>query len=161
MIETEGLIKKGMDSTADKEYQNISQGTDTSGLLNGGSGFNDGLNFGNDAMTQAIRQKYSKPFQVQQQGLQNKMKLDARNEHFTKIHTAHQLANEEANLNFQKEMIKYKQKMQKKAMRGQIISTVLSLGGAVAGGVVGGPVGAMAGYGGGAMAGQAIGEKIG
>lgn len=156
MRETEGLIKQGMDSTPEQAYQGMAQGTDTSGLLNQSDNTNQNLSFGDQALSSAIRGKYSKPFQVQQQGLQNKMKLDARNEHFEKIRVAHELANEEANLNFQKELIKYKQKQQKRAQRQAVIGSVLGLVGGIAGGVFTG--GNPAGVGAGMAAGQGAGN---
>lgn len=157
MRETEGLINQGLTSTPEKEYQNLSQGTDTSGLLTQPDNFNQGLSFGDQALSSAIRGKYSRPFQLDQSRLQNKMKLDARNEHFQKILTAHTLANQEAQTNFQKEMIKYKQKMAKRQQRQQIVGSVLGLTGAVAGGIMGGPAGATGGLAAGGMAGQSAG----
>ena len=157
MRETEGLIKSGLDSTAEKEYQNLSQGTDYSGLINKQDNTNQSLSFGDQAMSSAIRAKYSRPFQTQQQGMQNKMQLDARNVHFEKMRVAHQMANEEANLNFQKELIKYKQKKMKQAQRSQLIGSVLGLVGGVVGGIYGGPGGAVAGQQGGSMVGTQVG----
>ncbi len=145
MKETEGLIKQGMESTPEKEYASLSQGTDYSGLLNQPDTFNQGLSYGDQGMSDAIKQKYSRPFNVQQQGMQNKMKLDARNEHFAKIKMAHDLAGQEANTNFQKEMVKYKQKQAKQQQRTAIIGSVLGLVGSVVGGIYGGPGGASAG----------------
>lgn len=159
MKETEGLIKSGLNSTPDQEYGNFSQGTDTSGLLNQDSGMNQSLSYGDQALSSAIKGKYSRPFQVQQQGLQNKMKIDARNAHFEKVLTAHHLANEEANLNFQKELIKYKQKKQKQAQRGAVIGQVLGLTGAIVGGIYGGPAGAAAGGAAGSAGGQSAGNS--
>lgn len=159
MRENEGLIQAGLNSTPEQEVANYSQGTDTSGLLNQDSGMNQSLSFGDQALSSAIKGKYSKPFQVQQQGLQNKIKLDARNAHFEKMLTAHHLANEEANLNFQKEMIKYKQKQAKKAQRGAVIGQVLGLTGAIVGGIYGGPVGSAAGGAAGNEAGQRLGNS--
>lgn len=161
MKETEGLIKSGLNSTPEQEVANFSQGTDTSGLLNQDSGMNQNLSFGDQALSSAIKGKYSRPFQVQQQGLQNSIKLDARNAHFEKMLTAHHLANEEANLNFQKEMIKYKQKQAKKAQRGAVIGQVLGLTGAIVGTVYGGgPAGGMAGGAAGQQIGQGAGEQM-
>lgn len=145
MRETQGLINEGMTSTPEKEYQALSQGTDTSGLLNQPDNFNQGLGYGYEAMSQAIRSKYSQPYQIQMQGMQNKMQLDARNAHFQKVLTAHHLASEEASMNFQKEMIKYKQKVAKRAQRQQLIGSVLGLAGGIVGSVYGGPAGGMAG----------------
>ena len=154
MKETEGLIKSGLNSSADQAYGELSSGVgDSAGLLTQPDNFNSNIAYGDQAMSSAIRNKYSKPFQVQQQGMENKMKLDARNVHFQKMLTAQQLASEEVKLNFQKEMIKYKQKMAKRAQRNQIIGQVLGIGGAVAGGAMAGPGGAIAGN----QAGQAAG----
>lgn len=157
MKETEGLINQGLTSTPEKEYQNLSQGTDTSGLLTQPDNFNQGLSFGDQALSSAIRGKYSRPFQLEQSGLQNKMKLDARNEHFQKILTAHKMASEEAAMNFQKELLKYKQKQAKKAQRGQIVGQVLGLVGGVVGGVYGGAGGAAGGMAAGNMVGNSAG----
>jgi hypothetical protein len=159
MRETQGLINQGLNSTADQSYQSISQGTEQSGLLNQPDN-SEGL--GMAPMSEAIRSKYSKPFHMQQQRQQQKMKLDARNEHFAKVEMAHQLANEEANLNFQKELIKYKQKQAKRAQRMAVINSVLQLGGMVAGTVAGGPgAGTMAGGAAGTMAGQQLASENG
>ncbi len=155
MRETQGLIQQGFDSTPDQAYGELSRGVgDSRGLLNQPDNFNQGLSYGNDAMSSAIRSKYSRPFEVQQSGLENKMKLDARNVHFKKLETAHQLANEEANMNFQKELIKYEQKKQKRAQRGALIGQVLGLVGGVVGGVYGGPAGSAVG----GTAGQSVGS---
>lgn len=157
MRETEGLIKQGMTSTPEQEYGQLSQGVGESrGLLNqdANNSFNSGMAYGDQALSSAIRSKYSKPFNVQSSGLDNKMKLDARNAHFEKVKTAHHLANEEANMNFQKELIKYKQKQQKRAQRGQLAGQVLGLVGGVVGGIYGGPAGGAAG----GAAGQSVGS---
>ncbi len=156
MRETESLIKQGFESTPDKAYGQLSAGTDTSGLLSQSDNMNQGLSFGDQGLSQAIRSRYSRPFQAQQSGLQNKMKLDARNEHFEKIRVAHELANQEAQTNFQKEMIKYKQKMAKRAQRQQIVGSVLGLTGGVIGGMMGGPAGAAGGMAAGGAASQAV-----
>lgn len=146
MKETEGLIKQGMESTPDQAYGSIAQGTkDSAGLLSGPETFNQGLSFGDQALSSAIRSKYSKPYNVKMQGLENKMRLDARNAHQAKLETAHQLASEEAQMNFQKEMIKYKKKMAKRQMRQQLVGSVLGIGATVAGGAMGGPAGAAGG----------------
>jgi len=154
LTNTQGLVDRANASTPDKEYQSLSQGTDTSGLLNQSDNMNQNLSFGDQALSTAIRGKYSKPFQVQQQGMQNKMKLDARNEHFEKVRVAHELASQEAQTNFQKELIKYKQKQQKRAQRQQLVGSVLGIVGGVAGGIMGGPAGAKGGMAGG----QAVGN---
>ena len=156
MKETEGLINQGMTSTPEQSYQSFSEGTDTSGLLNRSDNFDQGMGF--NPMSEAIKQKYSRPFQLNQDKLQNKMKLDARNEHFAKIEMAHNLASQEASTNFQKELLKYKQKQQKRAQRQAIIGSVLGLGGGIAGAAMGGPAGAGMGMSAGnslAQAGQA------
>lgn len=156
LTNTQGLVDRAMGSSNEQEYQNLSKGTDTSGLLNQGDNLNQNLSFGDNALSSAIRSKYSKPFQVQQQGLQNKMQLDAKNTHFEKLLTAQQMASQEVQLNFQKEMIKYKQKMAKRQQRQQLVGSVLGLTGAVAGGVMGGPAGAVGGSAAGGAAGQAV-----
>lgn len=159
MRETEGLINQGMQSTPEQSYGQLSQGVgDSRGLLNQQDNFNQGMAYGDQALSSAIRSKYSKPYNVQMSGLDNKMKLDARNAHFEKIRTAHQMANEEANLNFQKELIKYKQKKQKQAQRSALIGQTLGIVGAAVGGAYGGPAGAAAGGGAGQMMGSEIGK---
>lgn len=146
MRETEGLIQQGLTSTPEDEYKAISQGVDDyKGLLTKPDSFNKDAAYGNEAMSNAIRSKYSKPYQVQMQGLDNKLKLDARNAHFEKIRTAHQLANEEANLNFQKEVIKWKKKQAKQAQRQALAGSVLGLVGGVVGTAYGGAAGGAAG----------------
>lgn len=158
MRETEGLIKQGFESTPDQAYGQLSQGVgDSKGLLTQDDNFNQGLSYGDQALTSAIRSKFSKPHNIQMSGMENKMKLDARNAHFAKIQTAHQLANEEANLNFQKELIKYKQKKQKQAQRSALIGQTLGLVGGVVGGIYGGPAGAAGGMAGGQMVGSQLG----
>ena len=153
MKETEGLINQGMNSTSDKEFANISQGTnDSRGLLTQPDNFSSGL--ASDPMSEAIRGKYSRNYNIHQSGLQNKMKVDARNSHFEKVRVAHELANEEAQINFQKEMTKYKQKMAKRQQRQALIGQTLGLVGGVVGGIYGGPAGAA----GGSTAGQAAGS---
>lgn len=162
MRETEGLIRQGMESTPEQEYSRISQGVDDSrGLLTQQDNTNQGLAYGDEALSSAIRGKMSKGYNVARSGLENKMKLDARNEHQAKLMTAHQMANEEANLNFQKEMIKYKQKKMKQAQRQQLIGQVLGLTGAVVGGVYGGPAGAAAGGAAGNMVGGGMSQGQG
>jgi hypothetical protein len=133
MKETQRIIDDGMNSTVEKEHGMLSQGSDTSGLLGQNDNFNSGLGYGDNAMSSAIRNKYSQGYNTQMSGMGNKMQLDARNAHSQKILTAHNMASEEANLNMQKEMIKYKQKQMKKAQRGQIVGNVLGLVGSFLG----------------------------
>lgn len=157
MRETEGLIQAGLNSNPEQEQQALSAGVhDSAGLLNQSDNMNSGLSYGDQALSSAIRNKYSTPFRMQQQGLDNRIKLDARNAHFEKMLTAHQLASQEAQLNFQKELIKYKQKMAKRQQRQQLVGQTLGLVGAIAGGAMGGPAGA----GGGMAAGGAAGTMM-
>jgi hypothetical protein len=149
---SQGLIDAANASTPQSEYASLSKGTNQSGLIDSGASFDNTLAY--KPQTDAIRSKYMQGYNTQMAGLENKMSLESKNASFNKIAVATEAAAQEAQLNFQKELMKYKQKMAKRAQRMATIGTVLNVAGTAGGFAVGGPAGAVVG---GAVANQAAG----
>lgn len=135
-------------------------GTETArGLLNSGdNGFTAGLGGENQAMSQAIKAKYGGTFNRAQDRLNVDNLKNAKADHLKKLEVATQMATQEHQMNFEKEMQRKKMAQMAKAMRGQVVGSVLGIVGAGAGAFFGGPAGMMAGAALGQGAGQAIGS---
>jgi hypothetical protein len=139
---SQGLIDNAMSNSPEKEYQAISKGVDSSrGLVRSDDQFNSALSMKNP-QSDAIRQKYMGEFDLKMGGLKNQMSLDAKNASFNKLAVATEAAAQEAQLNFQKEVMKYRQRKAKQAQRMAVVGNVLGLVGMGAGAMAGGPVGA-------------------
>lgn len=126
------------------------------GLINRPDNFNQGLSFGDQAMSQAIKAKYQ-GMNLAPQSMALESKRMAQDSHLNKLNMASQLAADEANMNLQKEILRQKKKQAQKAMRGQVIGSILGIGGAAAGVALGGAAGGMAGF----AAGQGVGQAVG
>lgn len=128
------------------------------GLINRPDNYNQGLSFGNQALSQAIRNKYQGQ-NLQPQAMALESRRMATESHLNKLNMASQLAADEANMNLQKEILRQKKKQAQRAARGQVLGAVLGIGGAIAGGAVTG--GNAAGIMAGASAGQGVGQAMG
>lgn len=120
--------------------------------------FNAGLGGNNDPTLSAIKNKYNKQFSHNQQRLSLGAMRDAEEDNLRKIQVANQLADQEMEMNRQKEMLKQQMKKAKRAARSATIGNILGVAGAGAGFAFGGgPAGAAVGMG----SGQAIGNMAG
>lgn len=132
--------------------------TQARGLLNSGNaGFDNTLDYGNNALTSAIQNRYSQGFNQSQQRLNTSILQNADADHLQNLMTATQSAGQEVELNRQKSLLAWKIDQANKRARGQILGTTLGIVGGVIGGVVGGAGGASAGY----MAGSGVGQMYG
>lgn len=132
------------------------------GLLSSGPDtFSQNLGGSDQAMGQAIRAKYMQKYSQGERKLAHEMNKAGQNDYLKKLAVTSDLANQEHQLNVQKEMLKQKQKAAKKAARGQIVGQVLGIAGAVVGGVasLGNPAAIYAGYQVGNAAGNAAGSS--
>lgn len=131
------------------------------GLLSqGGNELNSGLNYGDQAMSLAIRQKYMGEFNrnVHKVNLNNLRAADE--DHIRKLSVASELANQEVEMNRQKEILKHKMKEAKKAQRGAMVGQVLGIVGGVVAGAYSGGAAAGAGYAVGSGIGNAAGRDM-
>lgn len=146
--------------SVDQRNADYSSGeTAARGLLNSGdNGFTAGLGGENQAMSQAIKAKYGGVFGRAQDRLNIDTLKNAKADHLKKLEVATDMATQEHQMNFEKEMQRKKMAQMAKAMRGQLVGSVLGIVGGVGGAVVGGPAGAMAGAALGSGAGNAIGS---
>lgn len=149
--------------TADSMAKQYGAGTENArGLLNqGGNTFNEGLSYGDKAMSSAIRGKYMGEFNRNAHKVNLNNLRNADEDHIRKLSVASELANQEVEMNRQKEILKHKMKQAKKQQRGAMIGQVLGIVGAVGGGVAGNIAAPGVGTAPGAMAGQAIGSGLG
>lgn len=163
---TGGLVKDDMNLGADQRSANYMGGAQEAGrgLIGQDDNFSQGLGFGDQAMSAAIKSKYNAKYNLGENRLAHEMKKAGQDDQIKKLQVTSQLASEEHQMNLQKEILRRKKIQAKKAARGQIIGQVLGITGAVAGGVIGAaaggagaPMGAMAGY----QAGTALGGAVG
>ncbi len=146
--------------TSAGQAANYTSGTDSArGLLNRPDTFSAGLGGAPDPMQSAIRQKYAGQFERAQDHTNLDALKGAKLDHLRKLDVATQMASQEHQMNFEKEMQRKKMSQQQRMMRGQIVGQVLGIVGAVAGGVAGAPTGV--GAVGGAAAGYALGSGVG
>jgi hypothetical protein len=141
--------------------------TQARGLLNSGnSGMDSSIDYGNNALTQAIQNRYSQGFNQNQATLNTSIMQNADADHLQNLQVATGAATQEVELNRQKALLAWKIDQANKKARGQILGTTLGIVGGVIGGVAGGyatggvevGAGAAAGYGLGAGVGQSIGQ---
>ncbi len=127
------------------------------GLLNSHDNFNNGLSYGDQATSAAIKSRYL----PQQNQAANQLKIDtmknADADHIRNLQTATAAAGQEVELNKQKALLKWKIDQADKKARGAILGTTLGIVGGVVAGVYTGGTGAAAGY----AAGQGIGQAAG
>ena len=149
-------INGAMNSSPEK-MQASYQPPSASGLLKDDGGFNEGLAYKNP-MSAAIQARTMSGFQKEEQKLNAEVKNQSRNAYFDRLSQAASLAQQEQQMNFEKEMARRRAKEAKKQARGQIIGTILGVAGAGAGAMMGGgPVGAVAG----AQLGSSVGNIAG
>jgi hypothetical protein len=138
---------------------NYTGGTERArGLLNSTDNFSENLGGGANPMQDAIRQKYAGGFERNQNRVDFEALKGAKNDHLKKLQVATEMAGQEHQMNFEKEMQRKKMANAKAAMRGQIMASVLGIAGGVGGAALGGPAGAAAGYQLGSGTGQAVGS---
>lgn len=117
------------------------------GLLNTPDTMNQSLNYGDQAMSSAIRGKYMGKYSQGERRLAQTMRSAGQEDYIKKLQVTAELAGQEHQMNLQKEILRQKRAQAKKAARGQVIGTVLGITGAVVGGVTTmNPAGAAAGY---------------
>lgn len=158
-INAQSFAQEARTESAAGRAANYSGGTDVArGLLNRPDHFSQSLGGGDPAMSAAIRSKYAGNFERSANRLNFDNVKNANADHLKKLEVATQMANEEHQMNFQKEMMRKKAAQAKAAMRGQLVGSVLGIvGGAAGAGMGGGP----AGMAGGQALGQGVGTAIG
>ena len=128
------------------------------GLLGVQNNMNQGLSYGDQATTAAIKSRYN----GQNVFAQNQLNIDtmkaADADHLRNLGAATQAASQEVELNRQKAILQWNIDQQNKKARGQILGTTLGIVGGVVGGVYGGAAGAGAGYAVGSGVGNAVGS---
>lgn len=159
----QALGSEARNETAESMAKQYGGGTENArGLLNqGGNSFNSGLSYGDKAMSSAIRGKYMGDFNRNAHKVNLNNLRNADEDHIRKLSVASELANQEVEMNRQKEILKHKMKQAKKQQRGALIGSVLGIVGGVAGGVAGSMAAPGVGTGAGAMAGSALGSGLG
>lgn len=146
-------------SNADIGRSYTSGNQEARGLLNDPGQLNKSLGFNDQAMGDAIRSKYMQGYGHKESQLNNKMFQQADADHIRQLAGASELANQEVEMNRQKEILRWKVQQSKKAQRGAILGNVLGIAGAAGGAYAGGPQGMMAGMQGGQAAGNMIGSS--
>lgn len=141
--------------------RSFSAQNEAQGLINRPDNYSQGLSFGDQALSQAIRGKYIGQNAPQQERLKFESSKMARESHLNKLAMANQLAADEAQMNLQKEILRQKKKQAAKAARGQILGTVLGIGAGVGGAVLGGAASGGLGAAAGGMAGYQLGAGVG
>lgn len=151
---THDLAVNARNETNDKVYGSLMSGTDQAkGLL---ASDNYGANLGmQNPMSAAIAQKAGRSVSLEDNKLKFEMGQKAKDLHFQKLMDVEKAVTQEQNNNYQKALMKWKQKQAAKAARAQLVGAVLGTAGAIAGGAYGGPGGAAAGNAAGNLAGQA------
>lgn len=149
--------------TSNQDYAaNYGSGNSTArGLLNGANpSFDQNLDFGNQAQTQAIQGRYSQPYYRGEAQLSTNIVAAADADHLHNLQVATDAAGQEVELNRQKALMAWKIDQANKRARGQILGTTLGIVGGVVGGIYGGAGGATAGYAAGSGVGQAAGQGM-
>lgn len=154
-------ITQNIDNQASHSNQQIADsygsGGAGRGLLNAPNNFDNHLNFGNRAQTDAIRQRYMPEFDRSEKQLSLDNLKGAQMDHLRNLQVATQAASQEVVMNREKALMKDRIEKANRAARGQVLGSVLGIVGGVVGGVYGGPAGAAAGYAGGNAVGNAAG----
>ena len=129
------------------------------GLLGQSDSFNSQLGYGNQAETQAIRNRYAGNYGLKENELRIENVRNASDDNVHNLMAATQAASAEVQLNKQKSLLAWQIDQANRRARGQVLGTVLGITGGVIGGVVGGGAGgAMAGYAAGSGIGNAYGQ---
>ncbi len=162
----QGLVDHDVHQSNSQIADSYSGGaSEARGLLNTPDHMNSQLSYGNDAQSQAIRQRTDRSYDRSAQSVSLKNMMNADADHVRNLQVASQLANQEVQNNMQKDLLRNKIDQANKRARGAVVGNVLGIVGAVAGAVVGGyatggagaAAGGMAGY----QGGQALGQGIG
>lgn len=144
--EISGYGNEARQGSIDKNYSNYSQGLSQGrGLMDNVGNFSERLGSATPEAS-AIRAKYDQDFGKEQKRISLGMMRQAQEDNIKKLQAANQMADQEMEINRQKELLKWQRKQAKKAARGQLVGNVLGIVGAVGGAVVGGAPGAMVGY---------------
>lgn len=153
-----GLINEHNATDATKLGQSYSSGiSEGRGLLNRPDTMNQSLSYGNDATSNAIKQKYTQQYGLASRELSTKTMAQAHSDQVQKLTVASQLADQEVQMNKDKALLRDKKKQADRKARGAVLGHVLGIVGGVAAGVYTGGAGAPAGF----MAGEAAGNAIG
>lgn len=148
------VTQGAMNATLGSE-QAAYQPSSTRGLLADDGSFDKGLSMSPDLA--AVRSRSQRDFNQNERKLNADVKMNARNSYFERLANATDLASQESQMNFQRELMRRKAKEAKKQARGAMIGSVLGIVGGVAGTVFGGPAGGMVGM----QAGSAVGNQMG
>lgn len=153
-----GLVNEGLNTSNHQVADKYNAGNQQArGLLNSPSNFNQGLNYGDQVQSDAIKSRYNQAYGRQEQSLTLKNMMNADQDHVKQLQAASQLAGQEVETNKQKALLKNKIEQANKRARGQMLGSILGITGAVGGAYLGGGAGAGAGFQAGAAAGNAIG----
>lgn len=145
-------------SNADVAHQYGQHTSEARGLLNQGENFNSRLGgYGDKATTDAIRSRYSMPYNREEKRLKLDIMQNAATDHIRNLQVASQAAGQEVEDNRQKAILRWKVEQANKKARGAVLGNVLGIVGGVVAGIYSGGTGAAAGYAAGQGAGNAIG----
>ncbi len=157
----EELATRGLVTDTPKGPQDYASGGIQAGrgLLEAKDNFNSGINYGDQAMSQAIKQKFGQKQQMGERRMAQEMRSAGQNDYLKKLQVVSQMADQEHQINVQKRILREKQEQAKKAARGAMVGQVLGIAGAVGGAMIpgAGAAGAVAGYQVGNAAGNAVG----
>jgi hypothetical protein len=134
------------ESTASRHTDYMGGEQAARGLLNTPDSYSGGLSYGDSATRDAIRSKAFGGFEKAHAHLSIETLKNADQDHLKKLEVASSMANEEYQMNMQKEILRKKQAQAKQMARGALVGSVLGIVGGVTGGAAGGAPGAMAGY---------------
>lgn len=155
-----GLIESGQETGQQAGQRYMQAGSEAGrGLLGREDNYNQGLAYGDRAISDAIKSKYMQQYGKAEKKLNTQVLLKADQDKVKELNLTSQLANEEVELNKQKDMLKWKKKQADKKARGNVLGTVLGITVGTVAGIYSGGSGAAAGYAAGNAAGQAIGSS--
>ncbi len=131
--------------------------TEARGLLNPATNPGQGLAYGDQATSDAIRSRSNQAYTRKEHDIKTDILKNASHDHLAALQVASHAAGEEVEQNRQKELLRWKIDQQNKKARGAVLGTVLGITGGVVAGIYTGGAGAGAGY----AAGQGIGQAVG
>jgi hypothetical protein len=154
---THDLAVQARKETNSDVYSSLMGGTEAAKGLMRPDNYGAGLAMQNP-MSAAIAQKTGRANAIEDQKLKFEMGQKAKDLHFQKLMQVEQAVSQEQNNNFQKALLKWKQKQASKSARAALVGSILGTGGAIAGAAFSGgnPGAAMAGSAAGSAAGQAL-----
>lgn len=153
-----GLINSETSTNANKIAANYGSGIEEGrGLLNAPDNFNKNLSYGDAGTLGAIKSKYNQEYNQNAKQLSTKLMSQANTDQIKRLAVASQAADQEVELNRQKEFLKYQKSQANKKARGAVLGHVLGIVGGVVAGAYTAGAGAPAGF----MAGEAAGNAIG